>query len=104
MLPDSVGGSHLLVMYTGEQEPVDFLNHSWYREMQANLHPAFLTSYKAGFESYLDGEWNEAQQLLRDALSFKQDDQPIQRLLATMEEANYVPPADWDGSVLADDF
>lgn len=25
---------------------MDFLNHSWYREMQANLHPAFLTSYK----------------------------------------------------------
>jgi hypothetical protein len=85
-------------------EPVDFTNSSLYRELQANLHPAFLTSYRAGFEAYLDGEWNEAQQLLRDALNFKADDAPILRLLKTMEEYGYVPPDDWDGSVPDSEF
>ena len=89
---------------TAEQIPVDFEKDTLYRDLQAGLHPAFLTSYRAGFESYLDGDWNEAQQLLRDALSFKADDKPILRLLSTMEYHNYIAPDDWSGCVAADDF
>jgi uncharacterized protein HemY len=64
-----------------------------------NLHPAFLTSFKAGFLAYLDGEWNEAQQLLRDALSYKANDTPIERLLNTMAKTDFMAPDDWTGCV-----
>lgn len=87
-----------------QQVAVDFENDCYYRELQAMLHPAFLNSYKAGFQAYFEGDWGEANQLLQEALNFKENDPPTLRLLAKMQETDFQAPDDWEGYVVLDDF
>lgn len=87
-----------------QQVAVDFENDSYYRELQAMLHPAFLNSYRAGFQAYFEGDWGEANQLLHEALNFKENDPPTLRLLEKMQEHDFQAPFDWKGYVDLADF
>jgi hypothetical protein len=114
-------------MYTKAQLPVDFglgaaaaavggggndghSQSSFYRLLQAKLHPLFLPTYREGFDAYLAGEWEKAREMLAQALVYKPGDVPTQRLLQRMVEeegkgkGGEGVSGDWTGAVFDPSF
>jgi hypothetical protein len=58
----------------------------------------FLSIWKEAFAAYQKGEWKEAKKLFEDSNRARgRDDQPSLNMLQIMKEANYQPPANWNG-------
>ncbi|GMH87188.1 hypothetical protein TrVE_jg6898 [Triparma verrucosa] len=79
------------------QKAVDFANDKQFKDLQADLHPAFLENARSGVEKYLAGDWPEAKRILEMCLMQKAKDGPSLRLLGIMSESDFVAPKDWPG-------
>lgn len=80
---------------------------SFYRLLQAKLHPLFLPAYREGFDAYLAGEWEKAREMLTQALLYKPGDVPTQRLMHRIVEKEgkgMGVSGDWTGAVFDPSF
>lgn len=63
----------------------------------APLNQDFRNCFETGVEKYLLGGWNEAEEWLRKALCYKENDGPCKTILAFMERRQYEKPKEWSG-------
>ena len=64
--------------------------------MRAGIPAGWLEVYKAGFDSYLEGNWDKAKESLEQAHQLKPD-KTTKLLLAYMSSEDLKPPSDWQG-------
>lgn len=66
--------------------------------------PDIVPTFKAGFASFLEGNWRNASQAFSDVLARRPTDGPAKYLINFMAENNNQPPSDWDGTHFIDGF
>lgn len=99
------------------QQNVDFITDSSCSELQRGMHPEFLTTFKEGYKSYIDGDWQKAKSCFEKTLAMPSPNQyndpltgkplpdgPSTCLMKVMSETDFKAPADWDGVRLLDGY
>ena len=64
-------------------------------EARRSITTAFYQKYNLGIQQYLDGEWQNARELLQEASKIYQGDGPTRQLLLYMKSKNYEAPKNW---------
>ena len=64
-------------------------------EARRSIPTAFYQKYNLGIQQYLDGEWQNARELLQEASKIYQGDGPTRQLLLYMKSKNYEAPKNW---------
>ena len=57
----------------------------------------FLNYFDEGFMYYINGDWKEAYEELKNALFLDKNDGPTKTLLRYIKKYNKIAPSDWDG-------
>jgi len=81
----------------GAQLAVDFASDPQFKDLQRDLHPAFIGNARNAVKAYLSGDWQEAKRTLEMCLMQKPKDGPTLRLLGIMSGYGFKAPKDFEG-------
>mmetsp|Transcript_13677 Transcript_13677/g.43187 ORF Transcript_13677/g.43187 Transcript_13677/m.43187 type:complete len:900 (+) Transcript_13677:213-2912(+) len=79
-------------------------NMADYTRIRRDLHPNFLTAFRAAFDDFTAGSWVDSAEGLRKSLWMKIDDGPATYILNLMDQYSNTPPEDWEGTHFLDAF
>lgn len=67
--------------------------------MRLRYSTRFFEIWEKGFNSYIDGDWNEARDKFKETLNYfdNEEDGPSKTLLDFMADHNNTSPSDWKG-------
>ena len=65
--------------------------------MRQEVRKEFDDTYHNAFEKYIEGDWQEAYDLLTKCLEMNPNDGPSKTLRYYIESLNKTSPEDWDG-------
>jgi len=85
------------------QQLVDWQTPDFER-IRRDLHPRFLSTFRAAYEEFTLGSWHNAKDSLRRSLEMKDRDGPAAYLLSFIEDHSDIPPVDWNGAHFLDNF
>ena len=67
------------------------------RTLNGNAFPALVQQYKDALDSYIDGEWRFATQMLVNCLTISPEDGPSKELFRYIQSMKEVCPEEWLG-------
>ncbi|KAJ8609169.1 hypothetical protein CTAYLR_008409 [Chrysophaeum taylorii] len=79
------------------QNPVDFSNDIYYRELQKGIDPIFMQSFNDAVQEYVAGDWAAAKEHLTDALKRYPEDGPSKVLMRVLAKDRFLAPSNWKG-------
>jgi len=57
----------------------------------------FYETFKAGFKSYLKGDWSSAKRKFEECFTLQPDDGPTHNLYEFLKENDFIAPEEWQG-------
>ena len=79
------------------QNPVDFANDLYYRDLQKGIDPLFMQKFNDAIQEYVAGDWKQAKLHLVESLKRYPEDGPSKTLMRVLAKGSFVAPSDWKG-------
>jgi class 3 adenylate cyclase len=76
---------------------VDFAGDLYYRDLQRDISPDFMSRFNDGIQDYVAGDWLSSKKNLSDALKIMPADGPTKTLYRVLKSYDFRAPADWRG-------
>lgn len=98
--PDALGSEVPEEMYKDldDIQKVFVMDHDFVC-LQKQRNEEFENMYMKGLESYIQGDWMQAQQAFNFCLDLMKDDGPLDHMLKLMDKTKAIPPELWNGGL-----
>ena len=83
----------------GQKVPkaVDFSTDLYYRDLQRDIQPEFMSRFNDGIQDYVAGDWLSSKKNLSEALKIMPLDGPTRTLYRVLKSYDFRAPSDWRG-------